>query len=203
MSFEIYDVPLFRGCDRSVVDDLLDKSPCRFSTYKKGDFVAMQNSVCRTLYLLYEGSVCLQMTSEEGREFTLDTLAAPDVLASSFIFGTESILPASIIANSECRFLLISRDCVLQLIERDKTALHNFLTILSDHSLFLSRKLEQFALQNLSSRLIGYLRNNHSIQNLQEAAFILGVTRPSLSRTVSQLARQGILRKTEKGYILS
>lgn len=203
MDFEIYEAPLFRGCDRRVVDEVLAISPSRMSIYKKGDFIAMQHSVCRSLYILCKGSVCLQMSSEEGREFTLDTLAAPDVLASAFIFGTENILPVSIIANTDCHFLVISKECVSLLVERDKKVLHNFLTILSDHSLFLSRKLEQFALQTLSSRLIGYLRNNHAVQNLQETAFILGVTRPSLSRTVSQLVRQGIIRKSEKGYILS
>ncbi len=163
----------------------------------------MQNSVCRSLYVLCEGSVYAQMTSEEGREFTLDTLSAPDVLASAFLFGTENILPVTIIAESDCGLWVISRESILSLIENDKAILRNFLTVLSDHSLFLSRKLEQFALQTLSSRLMGYLENNNSIQNLQQTAFILGVTRPSLSRAISQLVRQGVLRKAESGYVLA
>ena len=203
MNCQIYDLPLFRGCDRTIASTILEKSPSRFNTYQKGDFIAMQNSVCRSLYILCEGSVYAQMTSEEGREFTLDTLSAPDVLASAFLFGTENILPVTIIANSYCELWVVSKDCILTLIEQDKAILHNFLRVLSDHSLFLSRKLEQFALQTLSSRLIGYLENNNSIQNLQETAFILGVTRPSLSRAISQLVRQGVLCKDESGYVLA
>lgn len=91
----------------------------------------------------------------------------------------------------------------MSLIEQDRAILHNFLAVLSDHSLFLSRKLEQFALQTLSSRLIGYLENNGSIQNLQQTAFILGVTRPSLSRAIAQLVRQGMVRKEDMGYVLA
>ena len=90
----------------------------------------------------------------------------------------------------------------MSLIEQDRAILHNFLAVLSDHSLFLSRKLEQFALQTLSSRLIGYLENNGSIQNLQQTAFILGVTRPSLSRAIAQLVRQGTVRKESGEYVL-
>ena len=37
----------------------------------------------------------------------------------------------------------------------------------------------------------------------RETAFILGVTRPSLSRTIAQLVRQGVLRKSEEGYVLA
>ena len=77
MECEFYDMPLFRGCDRTLVDPILEKSPSRIANYRKGEFIAMQNSVCRSLLLLCEGSVRVQMTNEEGREFTLDTLAAP------------------------------------------------------------------------------------------------------------------------------
>lgn len=203
MDDRIYDTPLLRGGDRGVIDAVLERFPGRADTYRKGDFIAMQNSVCRSLYLLCEGSVHIHMTSEEGREVTLEYLSAPDVLASAFLFGTEKVLPVSIVASSPCRVVTIGRECVRALVEQDRAVLNNFLAIVSDHSLFLSRKLEQFALQSLSSRLIGYLRNNRILANLQDTAFILGVTRPSLSRTVSQLVRQGVLRKTEAGYVLA
>lgn len=199
MDSRIYDTLLFRDCNRSVVDGILERYPSRFSSYRKGDFIAMQNSVCRSLYVLCEGSVYARMISGEGREFTLDTLSAPDVLVSAFLFGTENILPA----HSDCKLWIINKACVLSLIEQDRAILHNFLAVLSDHSLFLSRKLEQFALQTLSSRLIGYLENNGSIQNLQQTAFILGVTRPSLSRAIAQLVRQGMVRKEDMGYVLA
>ena len=108
--------------------------------------IAMQNSVCRSLYLLGEGSVYARVISEEECECTLDTLLAPDVLASAFLFGTENILPITMIAHSYCKLWIINKACVLSLIEQERAVLHNFLAVLSDHSLFLSRKLEQFAL---------------------------------------------------------
>lgn len=203
MDSEIYELPLFRGCDREVVESILEKSSGRFGTYRKGDFIAMQNSACRSLLVLCEGSVYALMSSSEGREFTLDTLSAPDVLASAFIFSTEGIYPVTIVANSDCRLWIIDRESVLKLIENDEAILRNFLTVLSDHSIFLSNKLHQFALQSLTSRLLGYLEKNNSVNNLQETAFILGVTRPSLSRAMSQLVRQGVVRKAKSGYVLA
>ena len=146
-----------------------------------------------------EGSFNKQITCAEGKEFTLDTLSAPDVIASAIVFGTENIYPVTIIANSDCKMWVVSRDCLLELIEQDKVVLHNFLTVLSDHSLFLSRKIHEFALQTLSSRVVGYLQRNGMIQNLQEAAFILGVARPSLSRAIAQLVAQGVVCKVYVG----
>ena len=202
MECEIYDMPLFRGGDRTRMETILQKSTGRYASYQKGDFIALQHSACRSLLLLCEGSVYAQMTSSEGRELTLDTLSAPDTLASAFIFGTENRYPVSIIANSDCRLWVVGRESILQIIEQDNAVLRNFLTILSDHSLFLSRRINEFALQSLSSRLVGYLKDNHAIRNLQETAFILGVARPSLSRMIAQMVEQGIVQKTSEGYVL-
>lgn len=200
---EMLEMPLFRGCDRTAAAGVLERFPGRLSSYRKGEFLAMQRDACRSLFLLYEGSVYALMTSEQGRELTFDPLSAPDVLASPFLFSTEALYPVSIVAHADCRAWVISRECVRELLERDTAILHNFLNILSDHSIYLSGRLKQFALQTLASRIQNYLAENGTVRNLQETAFILGVTRPSLSRAVAQLVRQGIVRKTAAGYELA
>ena len=76
--------------------------------------------------------------------------------------------------------------------------MHNFLRLVSDRTLFLSKKLNAFALQSLKSRLLNYLRMHGSILNQQEVAQILGVARPSLARALSELAGEGCIRMEGK-----
>ena len=71
-------MPLFRGSDPAVVTRILHELPGRPASYAKGDLIALQNSVCRSVFLLCEGSVYARMTNDEGKEFTLDALTAPD-----------------------------------------------------------------------------------------------------------------------------
>ena len=163
----------------------------------------MQGYACNSLYLLGEGSVYARMVSEEGKEFILDTLYAPEALASAFVFSTDRIFPVTIIASADCGIWKINRDSLKKLLLGDREILSNYLKIISDHSMFLSRRLSEFALQTLSSRIISYVTRNGQIDNLQEAAFILGVARPSLSRAISQLVSQGILDKSENSYVLN
>lgn len=203
MYSEIYDMPLFEGSDPAIVRPILERSHSRMSSYRRGETIARQQSTCRTLMLLCEGSVHARMSNSEGREFSLDPLRAPDIVASPFIFSTEGIYPVTILAQSDCRLWVIDRETVRELLEADTAVLHHFLRDLSDHSLYLSRKLHEFALETLSSRLTGYLKENHTIRNLQETAFILGVTRPSLSRALAQLRAEGRIRKDEAGYTLA
>ena len=203
MDCSIDDIPLFRGGDPDVIESVMRESPGRWASYSKGDIIAMQGAPCRSLYLLCSGSVYARMVSDEGKEFTLDTLSSPEVLASSFLFSTQRILPVTIIAGSDCDLWVFSRDCILKMIERDRTVLGNYLAVISDHSMFLSRRLSEFALQTLSSRIVSYIRENGPVDNLQQTAFILGVARPSLSRAVSQLVGQGVLEKSDDGYRLT
>ena len=203
MNNNIYEMPLFKGGNKETIEKIMHDFPSRYVHYKKGDTIAMQGNACRSLYILCEGSVYAKMISEEGKEFTLDTLSAPDVLASSFIFSSEGIFPITILANSNCSLWIVNRDSILRIIEEDSLVLRNYLTVISDHSMFLSKRLNEFALQTLSSRILSYIEQNGIIQNLQEAAFILGVARPSLSRAILQLVNQGVLKKENRGYILS
>ena len=203
MDCDIYSLPLFSGGNKELIDNILQENPARHRLYAKGDIIALQGYVCKQLYLLCSGSAYARMVSEEGREFTLDTLSAPEVLASSFIFSTDGIFPVTIIAASDCSIWLISREAMLRILKADQTVMQNYLRVISDHSMFLSNRLVEFALQTLSSRIVSYIENNGPISNLQETAFILGVARPSLSRAVSQLVSQGTLVKTAQGYTLS
>ena len=203
MNNDIYEMPLFKGGNKDTIEKIMHDFPSRYVQYKKGDTIAMQGSACRSLYILCEGSVYAKMISEEGKELTLDTLSAPDVLASSFIFSTEGIFPITILANSNCSLWIVNKESILRIIKEDSLVMRNYLTVISDHSVFLSKRLNEFALQTLSSRIISYIQQNGAIQNLQEAAFILGVARPSLSRAILQLVNQGLLQKENKGYTLT
>ena len=197
------ELPLFRGCDTETAETILSASPGRITSYDKGDLISMQGYACRSIYLLCSGGAYAKMVSEEGKEFTLDTLSAPEVLATPFIFSTQGIFPVTIIAATDCDIWVVGKETVRRIIEADTAVLHNYLTILSDHSMFLSRRLNEFALQTLSSRIVSYIEQNGPLNNLQRAAFILGVARPSLSRAVSQLVSQGTLAKSGEGYELA
>ena len=126
MDCDILEMPLFAGSDKDRVTRILEEFPGRFSEYGKGDIIAMQGYACRSIFMLCSGSAYAKMTSEEGREFTLDTLSAPEVLASSFIFSTEGKYPVTIIAASDCGIQVIGKECLTRLTESEAAVRKNF-----------------------------------------------------------------------------
>ena len=200
---EITGTEVFKGCSKKEMVEFLKKCSLKEEYYKTGDFIAMQDDTCSSLYLLTEGNIIAKMTNEEGKEVIIDHLKSPDILAPAFIFGSENYFPVSLQAETDCKLYALSREDFLKIMEADSTVLRNFLRIISDRSVFLSRKVNEFALQNLTERIITYLKFQRKISNVQDVAFIFGVARPSLSRALSMLAEKGVIKKTGEGYVLS
>lgn len=196
------EFPLFAGADKDILNNFLLNAPHKISSFRKGDIVVMQDSPCRSLMLLCQGSLSARMTNSEGKEVTIEILHAPEILAPAFLYASENKFPVTLQAEEDIKIWSLSKDEFLRMMETDTSVLRNFLRNISDRSLFLSRKLNEFALQSLSTRIIGYLKRNEVINNAQDVAFIMGVARPSLSRTLSSMVDQGLLQKTSDGYVL-
>lgn len=200
--YDIMEFPLFAGADMDILNNFLLNAPHKISSFRKGDIVVMQDSPCRSLMLLCQGSLSARMTNSEGKEVTIEILHAPEILAPAFLYASENNFPVTLQAEEDTQIWSLSKDEFLRMMETDTRVLRNFLRNISDRSLFLSRKLNEFALQSLSTRIIGYLKRNEVINNVQDVAFIMGVARPSLSRTLSSMVDQGLLQKTSDGYVL-
>ena len=201
--YDILDFSLFEGVNKKEISDFLNTASKKISSYRKGDIVVFQDSLCKSLSLLCQGTLLAKMTNSEGKEIVIEHLAAPEILAPAFIYGTENRFPVTLQAEDDVIVWSLSKEEFLRMMETDDALLRNFLRQISDRSVFLSRKLNEFALQNLSTRIISYLQRNDVISNIQDVAFIMGVARPSLSRTLSVMVEEGVLIKTEEGYRLS
>ena len=191
---KLAEAPVFRGLSERFLENLIGRTPNALREFGIGDFIALQGTVCQSLYLLYSGRVRTNMVNEEGKQVTIEEIEAPRLLAPAFIFATDNRFPVNITTLTNCEVLVLNRTDFVDLMHREKIVMQNFLRIISDRSIFLSRKLNAFALQDLKTRLLAYLREHENPRSRQEIADILGVARPSLARVLSELADEGYLR---------
>ena len=191
---KLAEAPVFRWLSERFLENFIGRTPNALREFGIGDFIALQGTVCQSLYLLYSGRVRTNMVNEEGKQVTIEEIEAPRLLAPAFIFATDNRFPVNITTLTNCEVLVLNRTDFVDLMHREKIVMQNFLRIISDRSIFLSRKLNAFALQDLKTRLLAYLREHENPRSRQEIADILGVARPSLARVLSELADEGYLR---------
>lgn len=183
--------PPFQGLAEEDLAAFLFGSPNSLRRFNPGEFVALQGDLCRGLYVLAAGTVRAGMLGGEGKELTVEEIQAPALLASAFIFATESRFPVQVEAVTACEIFVIGKERFLDFMQRHPSVMRDFLRDISDRSVFLSRKLNEFALLDLKRRILKYLETHPGVYNQREVAKKLGVTRPSLARALSELAREG------------
>lgn len=195
-------IPLLREASEGALAELLAQSPSHTRQYQAGDLIAMQGSSVRSLLILTAGAVRAQMTSPDGKRLTMDVIEAPDILASAFVYSTESRYPVSIEATEPAEVWQLDKEYFLGFMSRHTSVMRAFLRAISDRSNFLSQKINALSLQSLRERLIAYLKKHERVGKQEELALMLGVARPSLARLLGELVDEGILLKDKEGYRL-
>lgn len=189
----LLQMPLFQGITEEALLRFILSHQHTLKSYKPGDFIALQGDIYRSLYILCYGTVRTQMVSAEGKQLTIETLRAPKLLAPAFIFASENRFPVNIETLEAAEVLILNKDAFLEFMHQHPIVMQNFLKLISDRSLFLSKKLNEFALQSLKSRLLNYIKMHGTLTSQQEVAHILAVARPSLARALSELTNEGCI----------
>lgn len=192
---ELLKISLFKGMNEIDVVEFLYGASNNLKRYNVGDSVVRQGDLCRGVNILVSGRVKCSMSGDNGKEITVDEMTAPCILASAFIFATENRFPVNVEALVPCELYVIDKARFLEFMHKHPVMLENFLRDISDRGVFLSKKVNEFALQNLKTRILAYLEKNQDIHNQRELAQRLGVTRPSLARALSELIAESKIKK--------
>lgn len=176
--------------------------------YPKGSLILLQGCIYTSLFILLEGSAFAEMSDDEGRCMRVETFAPVQALASAVLFAPQPILPVTVGAQSDCHVIAIPKIELLKLCMSDTTILEALLSESGSRIQFLSERLRltQFATlrQRIADWLLRKVQATARISPQQELrvkaeptfekiADLMGVARPSLSRELSRMKKEGLL----------
>ena len=196
---ELKALPLFAGLNEGELEELL-ASPHRRRVYQPGKTIMNAGDAVQSLVVLAAGRVVTRMGGDE-REVVMDRLAAPCLLAPAFLFATDNTLPVDVMAVEECVVWTLNREGFVRFMASHPEVMSRFLRLVSDRSRFLSEKVRTFAIKGLRNRVLDYLQTHGAITHVAATAECLGVTRPSLSRILSEMVAEDLIENTTVGYV--
>lgn len=195
---ELKQLPLFAGLKDGDLDELLS-APHRRRVYPAGKTIMSAGDAVQSLMVLAAGRVETRMGGDE-REVVMDRLAAPCLLAPAFLFASVGTLPVDVMAIEECSVWTLNREGFVRFMAAHPDVMRRFLRMISDRSRFLSEKVRTFAIKGLRNRVLDYLSLHGVITSVAATAEQLGVARPSLSRVLSEMVEEGIIKYSNKKY---
>jgi CRP/FNR family transcriptional regulator, dissimilatory nitrate respiration regulator len=194
---------LFEGIDVVELDELVGTTAAFVREFGAGDLMLRAGSAYDSLWILVAGSVAAEMRGSSGKTIRIETIRAPEPLASAILFAPEPLLPVSVRALAEVRVVCLPRDSVLTICQRSRAFLGNYLRDAGSRIASFSERFRLMQFATLRERLADWILRQAGRPGASEAvtlpsskeklAEFFGVTRPSLSRGFGGLAREGAI----------
>jgi CRP/FNR family transcriptional regulator, dissimilatory nitrate respiration regulator len=197
----LVDSPIFRNMQSRDIESLLQQHHYQIKKYAGGTVIALCGERCRHIMILLEGMVHGEMLDFTGKVIKIEDIEAPNPLAPAFLFSSKNVFPVDIVAGSDVRILFFQKDVFLEILQSNNIVLNNFLSVISNRAAFLSRKIFFLSFRNIKEKFAQYLLDqsdkNSDIVALpmkqESIAELFGVARPSLSRSIAALVKEGII----------
>ena len=203
MYSKISESPIFRGINAGEVAHILNLVHHQIKTYEPETVIAYSGDECKNLYILIEGSVRGEAVDLKGKIIKIEDINAPDTFAEAFLFADENNLLVNIVTNTKTKILIIYKNDLLQLFKSNKKILENYLNIISNKFVIVTKKLKFLSLKTIKGKLANYIlsleRKNKGKQQFlidktqDQLAEYFGVTRPSLARTIRKMKDEGLI----------
>ncbi|WP_367356059.1 Crp/Fnr family transcriptional regulator [Mesotoga sp.] len=197
---------LFEGIKVGQLERIFENVNHRITSFLAGELIEEQNSPCDEMLILLQGHTKAQMQDFLGKVITIETMEAPSILASGFLFASKNVIPVDIVSTDNCAVLYIERDGILWLCREYEVFLRNLLRDMGDRLATLAEKVWMLSLNTLNQRLANFLLKQSDDlgsefelkTTKEELADALGVARPSLSRVFSEFVAEKIIRQEGK-----
>jgi len=193
-------IPLFGGLSRNHLEMLAGIAVPR--TSPAGTRIFSEGDEGRGFYAVLAGRVKVFKLSPEGKEQILHLLGPGEIFGEVAVFTGQGY-PAHAAAERTCSLLFFSREAFVGLIREDASLALGMLAILSLRLRRFTRMVEDLSLKEVPGRLAAYLISRHrsvtanSIEldvSKAQLAALLGTIPETLSRILSRMGRQGLIR---------
>lgn len=201
-------IPIFKNLTEKDLKILEENIKIEEKTYEKGSYIFNQGDIKGDLYFLIEGSILVAKFDSNGKRSIIQTFNNKGIFGEVYAYLNEPF-DFSALVQKKSKVLVIKEFRNLINEYMPKSFLINYIDLISKKCLILSQKNQitnQFTLRQKIANFLLIEEENNKInlkQTREELADFLSTTRPSLSRELSNMADENIIKISGKDiYII-
>lgn len=204
---------LFQKITEPEVERILNCSKSVIKKYPEGSYIFAQDEIPTKLFLLLEGKVQICKDFRNGKRDILYLVEPGNVFGEIFLFGDKKHYWYDALTISDVKVLELPWDFFYHFCsnacDHHKQLTQNMLEILSENNFEITRKLHIVTTASLRERITIWLWDavdeNGVVQlqmNREQLADFLGVARPSLSRELMRMQKDGLIEAVGKTIVV-
>ncbi len=214
--------PLFSGLNHESFEPYCRQLNIRL--IYKGEIVVNEGDECSSVNVVLEGQLSVQKYASNGDYVTLNLLGEGDVFGEDLIFGSSHVYPYSIEAVTNAKIISLNLSLLKQFMNENPDMVIGFLGFLSDRVQEQNERISILSQRSLRQKISSYLVSLHHKSNLpsdvgklngttagmwtsepanpyvelpvskEVAARLLAMPRPSFSRELVRMEKDGLIR---------
>ena len=195
---------LFKGLSKKEYETVLQVSQITERDYNKGSYLFERLDAPEYMYILQYGGVQLEKIDHNGKIIIMDIFKKPGtIFGEVYLYLNDKLYDYSCVAVEDTKVLCISKSFFSTgSIDKEiqNKILHNMLEILSQKAFHLNQKILLLGSYSLRQKIAHYLlQRSYKTKevyldfNREELASYMGTTRPSISRELSQMEKDGVI----------
>lgn len=202
---------LFKDMKYEDLSNFLNMSNYTIKKYPKGNMVVIEGGNFEELGILLEGLLEVQTLYPSGKLLTFAQLKPVETFGEAIIFSKMNKFPATIVAIKDSKIMFINKEDLISCLTNCHKFMENFLKLLSNKLLMLNKKVKMLSLESIRKKIGNFLREEYKKQgsniievslSRKEIAEHMGIQRPSLSRELIKMRKEGIIEFDKKVIII-
>jgi len=203
---KIQENQLFKGLDLVEIEKVLGCSNACIHKYEDNQMVFEKDDIIKNIGIVLDGEFNLVSQKFNGSRVIVTTLTFNDLFGEALIFSTAKTSPYDLISSGDSKALFIPKGFFIDMCPNScnfhKKLIDNMLSILSDKIIMLNNKMKILNAETIKSKIAVYFLSIYKKTNKlsfempmkrQELSEFLNVTRPSLSRELSNMQNDNII----------
>lgn len=183
----------------------------KVQTYAKNSIVHFEGDHCFKMELILSGKVVLVRIDESGNLLSIAEFYKDDILGGNLLFSRNPYYPMTTTSPEKTMILEIEKNLLFTLLSESPIFLSAYLEFVADHTILLGDKIKHYVNKTIRECVLEFLeyeskhqKSNKIILNMtkQTLADKIGVQRTSLSRELSKMRNDGLIKYDSKSITI-
>lgn len=212
---KLTDVPYFSHLNQDELEIINEITSLK--KYKKDEIIFFEGEKGNHIYIIKKGKVKMLKMDQNGDEQILNIFKKDDILAEVIVFDKENY-PATAIALNDVELFSIDSNKLSNIFIEYPQITVKIMKVMSNRLRRAQQNIRDFGLKDSKSRLASllyHLAEKHGKKNKdnkislslfltqKELANMIGTTRETVSRTLNEIERKGIISTSRKKIVIN
>ena len=168
-------------------------------SFKRGSILYREGQLCTKISFVASGQVKISSMHYSGDELVFNILENGDIFGNNLIFSDNPYYKGDVIAAKDSTIVCIKKENLENILQSNKDFLLTYLNIQSNFGKKLNSTIKMLSFSSAEERIKFYLKESGSEINyrtITELADILHLKRETLSRLLTKLEKENVLKRS-------